>query len=261
VKLLLALTQRIANISVKECKVCISFVNPLARARVRDHMTRRACLLALAASPLLPKSWDQPVFPAWPASFVEKMLSDSPWARPFTAKFESHAGSVISRANFYQIPGWPRSSSSSGTGVRTEAYLTIRWASALPVRQALALMEYGKGGLDHPKALELLNQTPEDYVIDIAGFPATLIGERSPQLERELRKTARLWIPGRKPLAPTDAYVPEYGMHLQATLRFPRVVGLEATDDPIELIARTPWFGMQQKFKPKTMLYRESLEL
>lgn len=201
--------------------------------KVLLSMTRRSYLLAFAAAPALySRSWQQPVYPHWNADFVERMLSDSPWAKPFTARFE-----------FSRDRGTP--------SVRTEVYLTTRWASALPVRQAMALLQ----------AREAPEPQQTDYVIELAGFPATLVNLKPLILQRELAKSARLWVNGRKPIAPLDVDVPEHGMHLQATLRFPRWSDLGINDGAVDVIARTPWFGIEQRFKLKDMVYADRLEL
>jgi hypothetical protein len=256
-------------------------------------VTRRIFLGSLICAPLAPsKSWDEPAFPAWTPEFVDRMLADSPWAKQGTLSFELDPVQRLQSSSYAQIglpggiglpgagiPGvgwptggsrtgtppstWPRSGGSSGRGssVRTEIYLTTRWSSALPIRRALALQEFGAGDLDAEKAVEMLNQQPADYVIEVAGFPTTVIRQGAKRFAAELLDSARLLVRGRPPMPPTSAEVPEYGMHLVATLRFQRFKDLAPNEGLIELSAESGRMSIRERFKLKNMLYGGVLEL
>jgi hypothetical protein len=153
-------------------------------------------------------------------------LTDSPWAKPTTVIFDR---------------------------LRAEIYLTIRWASALPVRQALAL--------EQAKTLELPRATEAEYVIEIAGFPTTLFPQGARRLEAELAKSARLSAAGRRTVTPASVSVPGHGMHLMATLCFPRFEPLDAKDRDITIWANSGSLSIEQRFKLKDMVYEGHLEL
>jgi hypothetical protein len=238
-------------------------------------MTRREFLVSAAAAPLFAgREWEDPAFPDWSRAHIDRVLSDSPWARQKTVPFV-HPERDSDRSNefsFSQITlpggiGFPRrGGNSSGyplptsRGVRTEAYLTVRWSTALPVRQALVLVEFGKGGFQDPRAQETLAAQPQDYVLDIAGFPAILFSRHAKQLESDLSKTARLYLRGRKALAPTSVGVPEHGNHLAATLRFPRWADVDESGT-VEFTAQTGTMKIEVPFKLKPMVYRGRLEI
>lgn len=256
-------------------------------------MTRRELLAAWAAAPLLAQEWDQPVFPDWPRAHIDKVLTDSPWAHQKTVSFIQPVrerdpekefsfsqiglpgGIGLPRRGGSPLPGgtWPggsgrgtgsgsgRGGSQPSGGFRTEAYLTVRWSSALPVRQALVLTEFGKRGFQDPKAQEILDAVPNQYVVDVAGFPAILFSRNVKTLEADLAKTARLYLKGRKPLSPLAVEVPEQGMHLSANLRFPRWDNLTESEGTVEFTAQPGTLKIQVPFKLKPMNYRGKLEM
>lgn len=248
-------------------------------------MTRRHFFAAASALPVAARNWDRTAFPEWSDEFVDKVLTDSPWARPLTLPFRFSAPAPARRpfavSEFAQIgegslglpKGWP-SDKAAGTGTRTpriddgnappvqtEIYLTMRWASALPVRQAMALHQYGRSGLSGPKATALLQGNPEEYVLDVAGFPVGMVPQGVRRFEAELLESATLLVKGRAAIRAVAASVPEHGNHLIATLRFPRFANLSDGDGFIEVAALAGPMDIHQKFKLRDMNYKGLLEL
>jgi hypothetical protein len=243
-------------------------------------MTRRSFLLGTGAASFgFARSWEKSEFPDWTAAFVERMLTDSPWARQITVPYlyrreRAAVASGLSQVNLPdgiglpRVPGWPgRGGGSSrvppdndGTPVRTEMYLVVRWASALPVRQALALAQFGRDGLDRNDVREMLSTVPEHYVLEISGFPTTLFPAGPARLEEQLLKTSRLAF--KQPaLMPISVRVPAHGMHLTAELRFPRTEDSTAPGTSVRLYAEVGTARIEEGFKTKSMHYRGRLEL
>jgi hypothetical protein len=182
------------------------------------------------------------------------MLTDSPWAKPLTISFSLQAFSASDTAALRFFPGTTRPDSvrsqkppvSRGSGARTEIYLTVRWASALPIRQAYAIQDFGRGGLDSPEAIQRLSSNPaEEYVLELAGFPTILFKKGSQELEDAL----------------TSIVVPAHGMHLMATMRFPRFANLQPGDGSITLTASAGTVYIAHGFRMKSMVYQSRLEL
>ena len=253
-------------------------------------MQRRAFLVSLAAVPAaFSKDWERPQFPDWSREFTDQLLTDSPWAKPVTAPFVLPPSSAPFQTSFSQIgipggiglpripgvgfPGGsdrrfpiPGGGGSGGDGrssgsVKTEAYLTVRWSSALPIRQALALAEFGKAGIDRDQAKEEIETTPKEYLIHIAGIPTVLAPENTSGIEKKLLKTATLSVKGRRSVHATSVEVPEHGTHLMAAVRFPRFENLTAPEGVIELQAEAGPIKVQAQYKLKAMVYRGNLEL
>lgn len=257
-------------------------------------MTRRLFFFAAtAAARAAAKSWEQPAFPNWSPEFLDKMLTDSPWAHPITVPFvfQPQPQSDPLRSDFSQIQipggiglptripgvGWPGGSSTgrgTGTptsrvpgsggrtpGVRTEMYLTIRWSSALPIRQALALQQFGREGLEDPRAVELITKPERGYVVEVAGFRLSMVPQGAAALEKELAKSAKLVVKNRRTAFPSSVQVPEHGMHLMATLRFPRFEDIGSDDGVMQFSAEAGPAKIECPFKLKPMVYRGRLEL
>lgn len=240
---------------------------------------QRRLFLASMAGAAFGKNWDKPEYPNWTREFVDEMLTDSPWARQLTAPFVLPNVAPFA-ASFSQIGlpggiglpripgvGWPggggdrrfpvpggggsRGDGRSSGGVKTEAYLTVRWSSALPVRQSLALVEHAKD----------VAPAPKDYLIHIAGIPTVVAGESTAPMEKVLLKTAALSVKGRRSVYASSAEVPEHGTHLMAALRFPRMEGLEPSEGMVEFFAEAGPIKVLQRFPLKAMVYRGNLEL
>lgn len=237
------------------------------------------------------RNWERPVFPEWSSEFVDKVLTDSPWSQEYTAKFKYSAPApLIEPSAFAQIefpgglPGGlprttgrtpsstrlpfptgggngPRVDDGSNHPVQTEAYLVIRWASALPVRQANALAQFGRHGLEHPKAAEILRGSENDYIIEVAGLPTGMVPQGARRLEARLQENATIQVKGRKHHVADSVSVPEHGTHLMATIRFKRYEDLQDTEGFIEFFAQAGPMQITQKFRLRDMYFRGNLEL
>ena len=109
--------------------------------------------------------------------------------------------------------------------------------------------------------MELLNHRDPEYLIDVAGFPTQAIRQGARRFTADLLQSGRLIVPNRPAVNATSANVPEHGMHLVATLRFPRFDNLKAKDGTIELYAESEKIQVQVRFKLKEMVYGGGLEL
>lgn len=239
-------------------------------------MTRR--WLLAAAMPVMARRWDRASsFPDWSPGQVDRLLTNSPWAKPVTVPFRFSLPPRATTPSNWQVgepgsigglpPGWGKTAPSTRSAppvtevpAHTEAYLTIRWASALPVRQAMVLQQFGKHGLDDPRAQALLREEPAEHVIEIAGFPTTMMTQGARRMEAELAASAEILFKGRKPLRPVSVSVPEHGMHLMATLRFARLA--EIGEDGLLLVSgKTGPMEFAQKFPVREMLYSGKIAL
>ena len=255
-----------------------------------SRLSRRYFLAAAGyGSILAARSSDEDRFPAWSSQYVDRMLTDSPWAKESVVSYYLDATRDRYTTEFAQIgmpggiglpgtqiPGWPRGGGNRGSnpggvpstwpggssrGSKAEMYLLTRWSSALPIRRALALQEFGVNGLKDENAVELLNRRDAEYVIEIAGFPTQAITQGARQLSSDLLRSARLTVANRPTARAAYANVPEHGMHLVATMRFPRFDGLSGKDGTIDLYAESGKIQIQVRFKLKDMVYQGRLEL
>jgi len=240
-------------------------------------MTRRSLLLCAAALPVFGKSWDDTKYLDWSTSTIDKLLTDSPWAREWEATVdvpvERNAVSTFAQLGM-DLPPLPRVPQTSPTqgriptipkdgpwSVRTSVSVIVRWASALPLRRASALQQFGRNGLNDERALALLNGTPDEYVVEIAGFPRNVAGKGPEEIQKQLMKSARIFVTGRRPLSPSAVTVPSYGLQVNASLRFPRYANLSSEEGTVELSAETGRVRISERFKLRSMVYEGQLEL
>jgi hypothetical protein len=243
--------------------------------------------MATIAGALAAREWDKRGFPDWDRDLAEKILTDSPWARSVTSRFEYQAPPLDRMVSSFDQIGWPggggiptpwpggsrlpRPGSGTGTpqtrlpgpapAVKTEAYLTVRVSSALPVRQALALTEFSKLGLETAGARKILEGEPGMLRIDIFGLPHMLAPDGAAKLAAMIRETAVLQVKGKRPLRALTVDIPEHGFHLAASLRFPRFAELEPGDGTLELTTEAGIAPVRAKFALKDMVYEGRLAL
>lgn len=198
-------------------------------------VTRRRLLAFFGAAPLVgPAIWERHSFPDWPPDVVERLLSDSPWAKPVRLS----------------LPCPPE---------HNEFCLTVRWSTALPVRQALALRRWSRSGIGSPEAVEFLSREEPECLLEILSLPRQMAPRGTRRLEAELLQTAGLRVAG-SVICPVAAYVPKGRENLSAELRFSRS-DLRADGGALEFAAAAGPARIQQTFRGKAMVYRGRLEL
>lgn len=176
-----------------------------------------------------------PPYAEWDRETADKLLTESPWAQSVDAPLKDRA-------------------------YRSELYLTVRWASALPMRQANAVAL----GRDSHAAKLMLAAAPKEYIIEVAGFPAGALGPAGPKgLERELAASAALAGKKGPSLAANFTSVPEFGSHMMAEIRFPRQHAFTLEDEWVEFRALVlkGRVNIRARFVLKAMLYGAKLEL
>lgn len=260
--------------------------------------TRRAFLCALTASPLLAKGfWEKHPFPEWSEEEIDKMLTDSPWARSFSTRFRledprsrDQFDLMSARFGDVNLPpgiglptggmgipggGWPGGGtgggqypgSSPGAGrptgqtVLTEAYLTMRWSSALPIKQALVLDELGYGDADTPEARQVLTREETEYIVEIFGLPTIVVHMERKEFEEELAAKSFLSRKDGPRIRAASARVPVHGTYRSITLRFPKNEPITLNAKQVEVAAAAGPFEFNQKFKLASMVYNGRLEL
>lgn len=215
--------------------------------------------------------WERKEYPTWSKNEVDKMLTDSPWAQSFDISFrldpfergpETWKDISLTKDRSTIEGGSPV----GGIGVpprgaKAEAYMVIRWSSALPVRQAVVIDRFGVEGLRSPEAREILDETPEFYVVEIFGVPAIVAYQGAQVIQDEIHRTAALVTHSGRALRPESVYVPVHGEHLSITARFPRTVPLTLEDKQVDFQGRGGPFEFHQRFKLKSMMYEGRLEL
>lgn len=210
--------------------------------------------------------WDEKDFTTWSPQQIDKMLTDSPWAKKATIVLGSlregagsDGGFQSGGAGFGGDGGAGRSDGGGGEfrGVR-RITATVAWISALPARQAIARL---RAGVDAP-VLPDDKRLPDDeafYVIAVAGMP-TRVAEAATRNE-VVEKTA-LKPKGKEPIRPADIrIVAESKQTVRVEFVFPRSNAITLDDKEIEFVTKVGAADIAKKFTLADMTVRGRLAL
>lgn len=250
-----------------------------------------APLAALALSGLLlygADPWDHAAS-RWNVKDVQRILHDSPWAHVSSADF-GILERIADEADTKQpdIPiggqnaGLPGNGQSWDGGVGRargglpNLPLTIRWESALPVREALEREQPSRRaipeGYENDYAIALIGiwpgakppekQVPDSDVLPKVVDPSAPKPNAAPDLghiRQALLGTAHIIVPGKDPLTPE--YVDLDPATGKIILYFPKNPRLTPQDGDVEFQTRFGPMMLQQKFHLKDMIYQGKLAL
>jgi hypothetical protein len=220
----------------------------------------------------------------WTPQEIERLLTESPWSQPVSATFALAEEEPAQPAIDVPQAGMPNPRNAAtdgrwdgGVGRANRNTLptlnvTVRWDSALPVREAL-----GRQRSAVPYSAE---QVRKYYLVSVAGLvPAgrymapTLntrsgdegLGSRNPQDPRNpeemlegVMRYARLFPHGKAPIRPEDAKLdPQGTIHLF----FPRGSTITLDDKDVTFELRFGSLSVMKKFRLKDMVYKGELQL
>lgn len=268
-------------------------------------------VLAVASSDF----WHDKAYTQWSDEEVTKMLSNSPWAQSSKATSQggqqgmNRRGGGMGRRGGMGMPGggypgggggypgggggypggggggYPGGGGGSypgggGGGSMPQITATIRWQSALPVREAL-LRQSGVTKTDDSQVAASLTAPVTSYVIAVLGLPETMPSRGSgrygrttddsdsrdrdtdrdrdaDQLDR-LKSTTYLNRKDRASLYPEKVVRDKDGSTILFT--FPRTTAISLDDKEVEFVTRYGSMEIKRKFKLKDMVYQGKLEL
>ena len=159
-------------------------------------MIRFACSFWLISALVLPcisaaDFWEKTDFGEWNGKQVRRMLTNSPWAREVTVSFPEGFGVGVPEGSRADEKGkFGTSGASQGPSSRDSVgprggqfdpgfagelsattMVTVRWVSALPVKQALMKHRFGDEVATAEEAQRILSQAETHYVVAIAALP------------------------------------------------------------------------------------------
>ena len=209
--------------------------------------------------------WEEKDFTTWSPQQIEKMLTDSPWAKKATIVLGSLQDGGGSGGGFQSggagFGGGGAAARDGGagefSGVR-RVNVTVAWVSALPVRQAIARL---RAGADAP-VLPDEKRLPEDepfYVVAVAGMPTRVAqgGSLNEVLEKTALKSKR-----KEPIKPADIrIVPETQQTVRVEFVFPKVNAFALDDKEVEFVTKMGPADIARKFTLADMVVRGRLAL
>ena len=243
-------------------------------------------MVGLAAVALLAADfWKTKKFTEWTDKEVQKLLKDSPWARPVEVRLGGGGGGMSRGGGGRGARGGggipSAASGGGGGGMESEGGMgggggrggtsgieapptqtvIVRWHTALPIKEAVARARYGDEVGTSPEAAQMLQRQETHYVVGIIGLPLVL-AKMNPA---RLKSNARLKIKDRPPIEAEDvkAAADQRGANLY--LFFPRtqpgshMIVLEDKDVEVELKLGST--DIRRKFKLQDMVYGDKLEI
>ena len=230
-------------------------------------------------------AWKNKPIPEWTADDAHQVMTDSPWAKTATPTMElstddgqrrsrggGRGGGIGIGGVGIGIPGVGGMGRRGGGGYpgggggnpggnypdggsRTESAspptLTLRWESALPVREA----ELKARDIDAPTVDE------NHYAIAVIGVPRNMLKADSRAMEGELKKQATLKREGKKDLKPSSVEIHQREDGPVILYLFPKSAEISKTDRHAEFDAQIGRLKFADSFYMEDMVYQGKLEL
>jgi len=224
--------------------------------------------------------WQKKKFSEWTPKEVQKMLKDSPWARPVEIRLDVMSGARMSGGRRRGGGGGSLGDASMGAGsmggeqggpgsgggmAMPESIPTVtayvRWRTALPVKQAYIRTRFGDEAATSPEAAKLLASRETHYIIEIAGLPPSTMRVNPAQL----KAAAQLRIKGKPPIQAVDIKAGREQNLINLYLIFPRgeegAPAITLEDKEVEVFLRTGPLDIRRKFRLKDMVFEGNLEV
>jgi hypothetical protein len=146
-----------------------------------------------------------------------------------------------------------------GDMVRPTTQVILRWHSALPMKQAIAVIRYGAEAGASPDAKKMLDRAETHYVLGIAGLPPQM-ARMDPQA---LKSGVMLKRKNKEPIAPQDikADRDQATGRLNLYVFFPRASEITVEDKDLEVEVKAGALDFKRKFNLKKMVYDGKLEI
>ena len=138
--------------------------------------------------------------------------------------------------------------------------VTVRWASALPVKQAIIRARYRGDFEESEQDKQLLNMKDEQYVVLLSGLPSRM----ARGLQRSTDRIKQMTVLHRKkkdPIAAASVEVLPRDQFVEIFMFFPRDDGITLEDKDVELRTQVGPFKIKRKFRLKKMVFKDKLEL
>jgi hypothetical protein len=206
----------------------------------------------------------QSPLPGWSEREVLRVVTDSPWAKRSTVPIKwkkEQRRELLPRDIPGADPVYERTRSGGPLGgigappkdhLPNKADLILRWASALPVRQAKAI---------YTKKHEQLEEFGRHYTLEIYGIPSEVAHLGAASVEGVAVSGIVLRTKSGRMVKPVSADARVQGTSLTLYVHFPRTEALSAEDDFIQVDGDMQVFRFTERFLLKKMEYQGRLEM
>ena len=239
-------------------------------------MIKKLALLSLGVTAGLWAAdfWAKP-YTDWTDKELQSMISDSPWADRMAV--ETGQRGAIGNAD---DKGGPMQGNLTTP-------ITVVWRTALPIRQALARLQFGSEATTNPAGKALLENEQAVSVVLMSGLPGMFRTEGADTAKLVADTTIK--VKGKPDVHPTDvqmtggaAAAPAGrggpggpggpgggkggakgggGGTFDLIMIFPKNAGLTVDDKELEFATKVGKMSIRKKFKLKDMVYNGKLEM
>ena len=199
--------------------------------------------------------WESKPFLEWSDKEVEKLLADSPWAALIAVPLPNRGPVPTADTGGGRGGGGRGGAEGFGPGPQ-RARLTISWRSALPLKEAAARQQVGKGATLSPEQQAALDHDDGLYVVGIQGLPPqyTRAGPNN-VIEVFLRRE------GKPAIGATRANTQMTRGGALLLVGFPKTDPITLSEGDVELDVKMGEFSFKKRFKLKEMVYKGELAL
>ena len=233
--------------------------------------------------------WISKPFTEWSEKDAQKMLENSPWAKTVSIALKGAPNMDTSRTggsgrgSMGEIGSTQPASEdpmagpggggrggrnrggggdSMGEGPAATATVVVRWASALPVRQAMMKLKYGAEAGTSPEAKKFLEAQENIYAVVISGAGRGMMGMGTGEsIKKELLERTALLVKGKEDIKAVDLQMARGARGNDLVFLFPRKVELTMEDKEVEFATKLESMSLKQKFRLKDMMFDGKLTL
>ena len=243
-------------------------------------------LFSLTCLVLAGQFWEDKAYQDWTDEDVEKLLKKSPWSQkvtlgggggmggggmgggsrgmPSASSGSSRGGGMGGGGGGMGGGGGGRGGGGRGGGMpgagEREMNFTVRWDSALPIRQAVMRAHYGPQVKSVEEAQKMLNTKLSHYAVSLIGFPARM-AQQDPSRLAALASNAVLKRKKQDPIVAESVAVRPGDPPDGLVFYFPRRDPITLEDKEVEFQLEFGRLKIKRKFKLKKMVYDGNLEL
>jgi len=229
--------------------------------------------------------WQSKPFTDWSDKDVNKILTNSPWSRTVSVELRGSlappdglardrvgdpTGNRPATMGPSTGPGVMVPGGGAGDANRAGAgpdgfpqtggedrslVLTVRWESALPVKQALMRRKYGAEAATSPDAKKLFDENSV-YMLAVSGLPPA----DAPELKAAILSETSLSAKG-KDLRPSDVILTPPGKAGETFFIFQKTTPFALEDKDVEFVTKLGGHEVKCRFRLKDMLLNGGLAL
>ena len=201
--------------------------------------------------------WEDKEFTSWSDREVQRMMTDSPWAKQVNiimGGLQAEESSQFTGGGFGVGGGGGGAvrggRGGDGFGGIRRARVNVVWINALPVRQAMVRGLVGRGGDVPPEGEQFLSEQDPFYTIAILGLPPAF--QALGQMVNQVLAETMLKPDDGDPIPPIDiGFMREGDQSIRVMFMFPRDNPLTLDDREVEFITK---LGSEIEIKRKFRL-------